>query len=199
VRDRTGPEAADHAIGCEGCHGPGGLHPAAVAAEAQDPAIVNPPRPAAAARNQLCGRCHSQHFLEMPAAMTDPRWARFPGSTLPQSRCYTESGGGLSCVTCHDPHRDAGTAAASYEAVCLSCHARSRAPDRTVAVGEAFRSPCPVNPQNDCLRCHMPKVAYPRLHTAFTDHYIRVHHPPADRPGTPTGPAGVPGDGPPER
>jgi hypothetical protein len=183
AQEGIGPESADHAIGCEGCHGPGGLHPGAVAVQPADPAIINPTPAAAAAINRLCGRCHSQHLQEMPASLADSAWARFPGSTLPQSRCYTESGAGLSCVTCHDPHRDAETTPVVYEKKCLNCHARSKDSNRASSAETAFRTPCPVNPRRDCLQCHMPKVPNPRLHTAFTDHYIRVHAPPSSPPG----------------
>jgi hypothetical protein len=116
----------------------------------------------------------------MPASRTAPDWTRFPGTTLEWSRCYRESGGALSCVTCHDPHRNAETAPAYYEAKCLSCHATvapstTAAPARSHQGEDAFRSPCPVNPRRDCLQCHMPKVRYDWLHASFTDHYIRVH------------------------
>src|SRR5262249_7584053 len=85
------------------------------------------------------------------------------------------------CVTCHDPHKNAETAPAYYEAKCLSCHGTSRtALDRSTTArpqqpGEAFRSSCPVNATKDCLTCHMPKVRYDWLFGSFTDHYIRVH------------------------
>jgi hypothetical protein len=124
----------------------------------------------------------------MPAARTEPGWARFPSSTLPLSPCYAQSGGTLSCVTCHDPHRNAETAPAHYEAKCLSCHATapresgaerpslgSGTPGPAYQAEAAFRSACPVNPRRDCLNCHMPKVRYDWLHGSFTDHYIRVH------------------------
>ncbi len=89
----------------------------------RSPALrTHPPR-----RSIACvAECHSQHFLAMPAMRTAPDWTRFPGSTLPWSRCYAESGGALSCVTCHDPHRNAETAPAYYEAKCLSCHPSGR-------------------------------------------------------------------------
>jgi hypothetical protein len=31
-----------------------------------------------------------------------------------------------------------------------------------------------VNPANDCLKCHMPKVPAPAFRRSFTDHYIRL-------------------------
>jgi len=175
VRDRTRVKSADRAIGCEGCHGPGALHLASISAHFSDLAIASPARASATGVNQLCGRCHSQHLIAMPSSLDDHAWARFPGSTLPSSRCYTESGGALGCVTCHDPHRDAEKSAVFYERKCLSCHATSNsAIDGASASAEAYRSPCPINATRDCLRCHMPKVWYPDLHTHFTDHYIRV-------------------------
>ena len=124
----------------------------------------------------------------MPAERTAPGWARFPGSTLLWSRCYAESGGTLGCTTCHDPHRNAETTPAYYEAKCLACHATSPGPGgagRTTPstanptsppeAQKTIRSRCPVNPSGDCLRCHMPKVPYDWLHGSFTDHYIRIH------------------------
>jgi tetratricopeptide (TPR) repeat protein len=184
LRDQTGPESHDRSIGCERCHGPGGLHLAAVAAKFPQSAIASPAHASPAEINQMCGDCHSQHLLAMPAARTAPDWTRFPGSTLPWSRCYTESGGALSCLTCHNPHRNAETAPSYYEAKCLSCHLKSVATSETIVAttsventATTFRSPCPVSPTRDCLQCHMPKVRYQWLHGDFTDHYIRVHRP----------------------
>jgi tetratricopeptide (TPR) repeat protein len=186
-----GPEAADHAIGCEGCHGPGALHLAAEAAQFKDPAIISPPRESPAAINKLCGHCHSQNLLEMPVSMADTAWARFPGSTMPQSRCYTESGGRLNCVDCHDPHRPAESSARHYEKACLSCHSTTSASKQSTVSVRELRSPCPVSPTRDCLQCHMPKVPDTRLHNSFTDHYIRVHDPKVrvrtDKPQTAAG------------
>jgi hypothetical protein len=173
VREAAGPESMDKGIGCERCHGPGGLHLAAIKAKFPDPAIAGPAHAPPSAINKLCGTCHAQHFLAMPASRNDPAWARFPSSGLPWSRCFIESGGTLNCVTCHDPHRDAETSPAYYESRCLSCHAGSTTPGDD-GPDQAFRSPCPVNPTGDCLQCHMPKVPYRTLHTSFTDHFIRV-------------------------
>jgi hypothetical protein len=176
----AGPESADPAIGCERCHGPGSNHVAAVAANLADRAIAIARTGAAPAAtiNAQCTECHivdSQDAIR--AAPEDSRYVRSPGLTLTFSRCYTESDrdrSGLTCLTCHDPHREAESTAAFYETKCLSCHSANRA-------GAASRPPagrgavCKINPRQGCLACHMPKVPVPDLQATLTDHFIRVH------------------------
>ena len=43
---------------------------------------------------------------------------------LEKSRCFTASGGALTCLTCHDPHRrvDPELRVEHFRAACLSCH-----------------------------------------------------------------------------
>ncbi len=101
ARDRTVPEAADRGIGCERCHGPGGNHLVAMKWKFPDPAIARPSRASADQILKLCGSCHKADDPSMTEA--DPRFVRFQASTLPLSRCYSESLGAMSCVTCHDP------------------------------------------------------------------------------------------------
>jgi hypothetical protein len=180
ARDREVPEAADRGIGCERCHGPGGNHLAAVALKFPDPAIGRPSRATAAQITKLCAACHDTDDPAM--AESDPRKVRFQTTTMPQSRCYTESGGGLSCLTCHDPHRDAVRSAAPYESMCLSCHSptptKPTRETRHAVLGEGSRRvPCPVDPAKGCISCHMPKVDGAAPHARFTDHQIRVHRP----------------------
>jgi len=166
------PEARDHGIGCERCHGPAGNHPAAIAASFPELAIARPRLASAAQTVALCGECHTA-----PSKITpdDPGFVRYQASSLVKSRCYTESDQSFSCVTCHDPHRDAAGAAASSRAECLACHPSSRptAPDPSAKASQRWPS-CPVKPRGDCLACHMPRVkdAVPR--TQFTDHWIRA-------------------------
>src|SRR5262249_14287605 len=50
VLDQSAPEAADRAIGCERCHGPGQNHVQAVAGAFSDRAIINPARASAEGR-----------------------------------------------------------------------------------------------------------------------------------------------------
>lgn len=81
---------------------------------------------------------------------------------LRQSRCFTETGGALSCLTCHDPHNRVpeGGRAAHYRAACLTCH------------------PMPLKAHvadpGDCVSCHMPKRrTQDVVHVVMTDHWIR--------------------------
>lgn len=181
ILERSGPEAADHSIGCERCHGPGANHLAAIRLKFPDRAIVNPAQASGdAITTRLCGQCHSHHEAEGKLPRTDPFFLRYESTALPWSRCYTESNGAMSCITCHDPHRNAETSAAYYETKCLACHAPSTTATKTDTspVSTATPTACPVNPKSGCISCHMPATDIPILHTSFTDHYIRVHEPP---------------------
>ncbi len=186
--DRTGPEASDRGIGCERCHGPGENHIRAIEAKFPDPAIARPRLATPSARLKLCAQCHASDGVIPPA---DPRFIRFVATTLPYSRCVSESGGRLDCVACHDPHRDVETSAASYDARCLACHGGAKftpKPDPEVHLEPFPAAPCPVNPAQGCVGCHMPKVDNIMPFMSFTDHHIRVHRPLEASPPARVGP-----------
>ncbi len=179
--DRRGPEVADHGIGCERCHGPGDTHVRAVEASFPQPAIARPKLASPAQRLKLCAQCHSSDGVIPPA---DPRFIRFQATTLPYSRCVSESGGKLDCVACHDPHRNVETNPTYYDARCLACHGDGSKPDPGVRVEAVAASRCKVNASTGCTTCHMPKVEKIMPFMSFTDHHIRVHRPsePAEPP-----------------
>ena len=171
------------AIGCERCHGPGGHHLKALAAGVDDPAIARPRLADGPSVVALCSQCHSPRDPNLRLSPGGMESVRFQGTTFTWSRCYVESRNTVDCVTCHNPHRDVETATAWYEARCLDCHSaarpatgrpdvRARRPGRPKPV---TGSPCPVKPDCGCIDCHMPRVEIPTAHTAFTDHFIRVH------------------------
>jgi tetratricopeptide (TPR) repeat protein len=162
----VGPTVADAGIGCERCHGPGGNHLAAIKIGFPDRAIVNAGTASSAAITTQCADCHVVGSArEIGNAPDDPKYVRSPGLTFTFSRCYTESGGALSCLTCHDPHRSDKEPVRFYESKCLVCHSRT----------SASQTACRVNPSTNCLNCHMPKIHVAVLHSSLTDHYIRVH------------------------
>ena len=186
---RVGPDAvvatSEHGFSCERCHGPAGNHLAAVEVGFPDPAIGRPRLASAANVNALCGRCHS--VVGRGIHLGDPDLARFQASALPLSRCMTADRESLSCLACHDPHRDAETTPEFYEAKCLECHAAKPAlgsigPARRQvepAPSDIRRTSCPINRSRDCVSCHMPQVQTGVPHTTFTDHLIRVHREPS--------------------
>ncbi|HEU5117998.1 MAG TPA: multiheme c-type cytochrome, partial [Isosphaeraceae bacterium] len=152
-------------IGCERCHGPGGSHVEAARREGGDISMPFGKVWTAEGQMKLCGDCH-RHPSQAPPGEIRPDnllLARFQPVGLMQSACYKKSGGDLSCVNCHNPHDRASTEPAHYIASCLSCH------------GKEGQVSCPVSPQQDCLRCHMPAVDSGQG-ILFTDHWIRVRH-----------------------
>jgi predicted CXXCH cytochrome family protein len=106
---------------------------------------------------------------------------------LEQSRCFQASGGALSCLTCHDPHRKVPAAdrAAHYRKVCLGCHDGDLASHPGVPGPRSGTGGAPGRRavrESDCVRCHMPaRRAQDVVHTVMTDH--RIQRPPADLEG----------------
>jgi hypothetical protein len=115
---------------------------------------------------EACGDCHRHPTQAPPGRIRpdDPTLARFQPLGMMQSRCYTESGGQLSCIQCHDPHARPHSDAPYYENACLECHQG------------AGKRACPVQPGGGCLPCHMPPVDAGQG-IGFTDHWIRVRGP----------------------
>ena len=157
-------------IGCVRCHGPGHEH---VEYHRQFPEarggrrIVQPGSLSVERQNDLCAQCHSAgeplgaafgyrpgeplaEWMELDLSgeseeNADPHSAN-QLARLMQSRCFGESGG-LSCVTCHDPHRSQRGATAEYSAKCADCHTAEVCPDVRLLGGAAAER---------CVDCHMP-------------------------------------------
>ena len=94
---------------------------------------------------------------------------------LRKSRCFLESKGALTCLTCHDPHRTlpSGEEAGKYYSVkCRQCH--EPALGALVSSGKH-----PVSA--DCISCHMPKRRTEDVvHAVVTDHLIQHRLPARD-------------------
>ncbi|MGI8785701.1 MAG: multiheme c-type cytochrome [Acidobacteriota bacterium] len=171
VSGRLEAEAATAGVRCEACHGPGSAHIQAVRSGVAESRIFNP-----AVLNsddqsqQFCGSCHRSWstVMEMPDRGGLDN-VRFQPYRIFHSPCYSMDDARIRCVTCHDPHAPLGTAAASYDAKCLACHATAR--NARTALRHA--PPCPVGVR-ECVNCHMPKVELSSAHFKFTDHRIRV-------------------------
>jgi Flp pilus assembly protein TadD len=129
------PIFAGHGIGCERCHGPGGLHVAKVepvpAEQPVDTTIVNPRHLPWALREAVCEQCHLEgetRVLRLGRKLYDFRpgmplesfWAVFVHAReqgekravnhveqMTLSACFQRSDDTkkLGCISCHDPHR----------------------------------------------------------------------------------------------
>lgn len=105
---------------------------------------------------------------------------------LEQSPCFQESGGALSCLTCHDPHRKvpAEERAAHYRAACMGCHEGTAADHPPVSrpstePGEAAATVDVAT--SDCTTCHMPlRRTQDVVHVLMTDHRIIRKPPPPE-------------------
>ena len=185
------PPFRELAIGCESCHGPGGPHVAAASADT----IVNPAKLTAWQADNVCLPCHQTgdaRVLRSGKEYGDFR----PGTNLddtlsifivpfdpkspPQddllehslsmrlSQCYRQSGGKMSCITCHDPHTQpaASEAPAYFRERCLTCHTEKSCP---VSIAERQKQ----SPPDNCIGCHMPKREVKVIsHSVLTNHRI---------------------------
>ncbi len=157
-------------VTCVRCHGPGHEH---VAYHREFPAategkqIVNPSQLSQERLNELCAQCHSAGEPVAPAFTYRPgeplsSYLRLdlsaddPGNDDPhsanqlarlmQSQCY-KKGEMLTCISCHDPHRDQRGQTGEFSRSCLKCHSAGN---------------CGVSPQLGaaiearCVECHMP-------------------------------------------
>jgi hypothetical protein len=166
------PGADDIRVGelgvrCEACHGPGLLH--LEAAKREDWAEVrrqirNPGRSTAIEVLRLCGGCHREPPADARQVnWKDPANARFQPVGLSQSRCFLQSDGKLSCLTCHDSHSDVRRAEPKfYVDICARCHNPAKSP------------PAANCSATDCVGCHMPRVQA-ISHMEFSNHWIGIY------------------------
>ena len=156
-------ETTEQGVRCESCHGPGEAHLKAVMHGNSQSGIVNPDKLTVDESLALCGRCHSG-FGNPAAPMPDELLISSQVVALRNTECFKQSGKGLTCTNCHDPHHDANENETAYLTVCLKFH--------SLQVSE-HAGICPVNQNDGCIGCHMPKQPKGAFH--MVDHWIRVH------------------------
>ncbi|MFN3650620.1 MAG: multiheme c-type cytochrome [Armatimonadota bacterium] len=163
LQQKDGPDLSriEAGVQCERCHGGGAEHIRLARLGQAKGSIPNPGSGSGAENVRFCATCHR---LEPPPG-TDPDapvMIRFAPARLVRSECYTETPGGLSCVSCHQPHGNSSKDPEHYKKVCSGCHG-----------GQPHLAVCPEQPRGNCVSCHMPREIVMR-NAIFTDHFIRV-------------------------
>ncbi|WP_300604458.1 hypothetical protein [Niabella sp.] len=156
-----------YGIDCERCHGPAAQH---VAFHQEHPQEKRPQFMTAVkslSRQQqldLCATCHSgdpvslksifafvpgdtlsNFYMYYPGAATNPDAHGMQMQSLMQSQCFLQSN--LTCVSCHDVHKNESNMQDVFVQRCMSCHSKS---EHAVAMRSA---------NNYCVNCHMPLEA----------------------------------------
>ena len=167
-------------IGCEGCHGAGADHIAAIQNGHPDGLhIFNPGSLPPGDLNDFCGACHRTRLAEKLLGIRGVQNVRFEAYRLARSRCYASADPRITCIACHNPHEPLQRDVHIYDTKCLACHLAGS--NGGGAMGGSHAPACPVAKQA-CVTCHMPKVGIPGAHAAFTDHWIRIAKPGAQYP-----------------
>lgn len=164
-------------------------------AQEADYSIVNPKRLPFKLQMSICQRCHLQgnavlkpgksFFDFKPGMMLSdvftvfmPRYNRKDASfimashpdRLAMSKCFQQSNGKLSCISCHNPHQSVTiTGKNKFNNTCNSCHPGEKGL-QTCKLPELARA----KNKDGCVGCHMPAshtVDIP--HVNIHDHYIR--------------------------
>ena len=189
---------SEQAIGCESCHGPGGLHEQLHrgkqhVAGTDDFTIVHPGKLPRDLQEAVCAACHQSAAASI--LLRGRQWGDYrPGrplrdfrtdyrltganaqmtvvghfEQLHQSACYQKSD--MTCLTCHDPHRRTPPKdkVAHHRQQCMSCHE-----SKPCSIDKAQR--VQKNADN-CVACHMPQSDTEIPHVAFTHHRIGRHGP----------------------
>ena len=146
-------------VGCERCHGPRQKH-----VDLAKQGRGNEIKPLINYRDAkeyiaACAECH-RDASGLTGQEQPHELVRFQPYGLKKSACYLKSGGRLSCANCHDPHDATSHDRGMYRMQCQSCHR------------EAQSAVCPIQPQGDCIECHMPAVEW-TAGIKFHDHWIR--------------------------
>jgi hypothetical protein len=161
-------------VTCEGCHGPGENHVAAMkSGDFSKKFIFNPKKLNTEEISNFCGACHRTWEDVARLGIRGVFNVRFQPYRLTNSKCYDLDDPRISCIACHDPHENRKHDAAYYDSKCIACHSTTAKPAMS---SERVAGICRVGKSN-CSSCHMPKYEIPGSHLRFADHHIRIVKP----------------------
>jgi len=126
--------------------------------------------------SNFCGRCHRTWDRVVREGWHGPPTVRFQPYRIAISRCFDAKDKRISCLACHNPHQEASQSLSFYDSKCLACHSganTARSSPASAAPSAEAPKTCPVAKEN-CVSCHMPKVALAGGHAIYTDHQIRI-------------------------
>jgi len=163
-------------VQCAHCHENTEAHLAAMARNSGKPVIpaglAGLSNLSAEEASNFCGRCHRTWAEIAMQGDHSINNIRFQPYRLSSSKCYDPDDRRISCLACHDPHRENSAQATAYDGKCQACHAGGKAKAKTCRVSK-----------HDCVSCHMPKIELPGAHYRFSDHRIRIVKPNEPYPG----------------
>ena len=169
--DQIQKDSLTPGIQCAHCHTGTAEHLEAVSHQKVD---VIPPKLAKITSEDMstfCGQCHRSFADVVRNRLFGQINVRFQPYRLVKSKCYDGSDARISCVACHDPHREVVRDDSTYDSQCLACHAGPKT--TPAAAAKAMAKACP-KASSGCVTCHMPKIELIGGHQTFTDHYIRI-------------------------
>lgn len=120
----------------------------------------------------FCGNCHRTWAQIASQGKPSIANVRFQPYRLTESQCFDPYDPRISCLACHDPHKEVDSTPADYDSSCKSCHDGGKTGAKTCRVSNS-----------GCVTCHMPKLELPGGHFRFTDHRIRIVKPGEPYPG----------------
>ena len=130
--------------------------------------------------SNFCGQCHRTWETVIRNKWLGEINVRFQPYRLANSKCFDGVDQRMSCIACHDPHREIVRDEQAYDAKCLACHSAGAKPSAGMLAehagepaSEVKMRVCPVA-ASKCVTCHMPKTQLPGGHMIFADHEIRV-------------------------
>ena len=180
-RPEKGNEAFDHkkmilGVDCEKCHGPAARH---VTYQQQNPNekkgqyIINPSSFTRRQSLDLCTLCHGGRLQKIKPSFSFMAGDSLSGffnldnapknadnidvhgnqfGLLAASKCFVRSET-MTCLTCHDPHKNEKGEVALFSQRCMGCH------NEKIAGAHICKMTSGIGSQisGDCISCHMPE------------------------------------------
>lgn len=182
-------------VGCERCHGPAAKHVAYQTGHPKDTAgryIINPGKLSTSLSLDVCGVCHAgrleakrnpfqfvagdslNHYYTISDAARNAGLMDVHGNqlgVLSASKCFQLSKT-MTCVTCHDPHKNEAGNTVLFSQRCMSCHTDQHKPVEGISNTVV---------KNNCINCHMPlqestSISFILQNKQTADAKMRTHY-----------------------